>query len=289
MINRKKITSSLFIILLLAMVFGFNVTSVSALGHTFTNYYGIEISESEYANLLGLGFSADEIYYMSEDDYLENKDIEATIVGATTKYYKTVVPYFGARYTTEVTFAEYLNSQSINGNQPLDYSYTYYYEIVSTISARNNGKYRYKISVNWLNMPPDNYFDVIGIGFCDDVYIDSTVYFVYSYDYPDSTHIQSTYFYDKKSTAVGGSAVYELPTNNVSLSATLYYDVSKDTNDTITELEMCGDYSHAIYSVYPQQAANHSISYYGITFDSSVVLNFEQVGCTYGHAYNISW
>jgi hypothetical protein len=248
------------------------------------------MTNTEYGNLLNLGFTADEIYYMSEETYLENKDITATLVNQNSKYYKTVVPYYGASYTVEVTLMEYLNSLNGNLNQPLDISYTYYYEIISTISARNNNKYRYKISVHWLNMPDEAYFDVIGIGFMDDVYIDSTVYFGYSYDYSDNTHIQSTVYYDRKSTATGGSVVYDIPDDNiVSLSATLYYDVSKETNDTITSLEMCGDYAHAWDPVTQYQAANHAISYYGIGFDSSVVSYFEAVPCTMGHVSGISW
>jgi hypothetical protein len=246
------------------------------------------MTEDEYNNLYNLGFTENEIYYMDERTYEDNKDFdEARLLNKNIKYYKTVVPYYGASYTTEATYEEYLNY--INNSQPLDYSATYWQEFESIIIYKNAEKYRYKISTNWLDIPPNYSYDVIGIGFLDDVYINSNLFFRYDWDYSDFTHYHSTVNYGSQISATGGSIVYELPTNIVGLQATLYYDVSKETNDTITELNMCGDYAHADYTVTQFQAANHAISYWGIGFDSSVVGYYNAIPCTYGHAYNISW
>ena len=53
------------------------IGSVSA--SEYINYYGIEMTEEEYDNLINLGFSQDEIYHMSEETFAQNKDIDITI------------------------------------------------------------------------------------------------------------------------------------------------------------------------------------------------------------------
>lgn len=291
MVNRFLKTT--LIIFIMVTIFNVNINKVSALGShdiDYTNYYGIEMTETEYFNLINLGFTENEIYYMDEDTYNENKDEnDARLLTKNTKYYKTVVPYYGTSYTTEVTLAEYLNHS--NGDDLLDNSSTYYQEFVTSISYKNETKYRYKISTNWLHFPSNYSFDVIGIGLgsIDDVYINSNLFFRFDWAYSDGSSHHSTVNNGSQTSATGGSIVYELPTNVVGLSATLYYDVSKDTEETITSLEMCGDYSHSNYQVTQYQAANHAISYYGIGFDSSVVAYFNAIPCTYAAVYDISW
>ena len=56
----------------------------------YENYYGIEMTNEEYNTLLNLGFSEDEIYYMNEETYLENKDLDATLFSKNKRYYKTI-------------------------------------------------------------------------------------------------------------------------------------------------------------------------------------------------------
>lgn len=291
MVNRFFKTGLL--IFAIVTIFNVNINKVSALGShdiNYTNYYGIEMTETEYFNLINLGFTENEIYYMDEDTYNENKDEnDAELLATDTKYYKTVVPYYGASYTTEVTLGEYLNHD--NGNQMLDYASTYWQDFTTSISYKNETKYRYKIVTNWLHYPPNYSYDVIGIGLgtIDDVYINSNLFFRFDWDYSDGSHYHSTVNNGSQTSATGGSIVYRLPENVVGLQATLYYDVSKDTTDTITSLEMCGDYAHSNYTVTQYQAANHAISYGGIGFNSSVIAYFNEIPCTYAAAYNISW
>ena len=275
---------------LIAMISIFNIglSEVSAIENPFINYYGIEITEIEYNNLLNLGFTDKEIYYMDKDTYLDNKDYNAVLLVSNKKYYKTVVPYYGVSYTTEVTYDDYLNYEYGNGLR--DWSQTYFQEFETTISYKNADKYRYKITTNWLNMPANFSYDVIGIGFQDDVYISSTVFFKHMWTLSDSTEGQSTGVYDRKSTSIGGSVTYQLPSGNVvGMGATLYYDVSKETNDTITYLEVCGDYAHSLSPVTGTQASNYVMSYGGIGFDSTVGPYFNQIPCTYASIYGISW
>jgi len=284
----KKFGKSILLVFIMVSIFGIGTNKVLA-SNNYINYNGIEMTDTEYTNLVNLGFSEKQIYYMDERTYLENKDFEAVLLDKNTKYYKTVVPYYGASYTVEVTPLEYFNHGNVNGNGLLDYSATYYYQIVSTISYKNATKYRYKIEIDWLNIPDDHSFDVIGIGFDDDVYINSPIYFRYIWAYSDGSTQQSTLHFDQKSTAYGGSTVYELPPTFVGLNATMFYDVSKDTNDTLTSLQFCGDYAHAQTTVTIPQAANHAISVYGIGFDPTVYNYFDAIPCTYGNIAGISW
>jgi hypothetical protein len=226
---------------------------------------------------------------MDKDTYLDNKDYnDAALLASNKKIYKTVVPYYGTSYTEEATYEDYLDY--INGGSLRDWSQTYFQEFETTISYKNADKYRYKLITNWLNMPSNFSYDVMGIGFLDDVYISSTVFFKHVWVLSDSTQGQSTGVYDRKSTSIGGSVTYQLPSGNVvGMGATLYYDVSKDTTNTITYLEVCGDYAHSLYPVTGTQASNYVMGYGGIGFNSSVASYFNEIPCTYAGVYGISW
>jgi hypothetical protein len=280
-----KVTKFLLAIVVVVSIFAINVRRPLAVEHTFTNYFGVEMTMDEYLTLLNLGFTTDEIYYMVEDEFEENKDLDATLLASNTKYYKTVVPMFGMSYSVEVTPSEYLNQGDA---QILDTLSTYWRQEVSTIS-QNGTKYRYKISTNWLNWPSVFSYDVIAIGFQNSVYISSNnPYFTFAYTDGDGVH-SSTVFYDKKKTAYGASAVYKMPSNVLSLTDTLYFDVMKNTNDTLTQLTFCGDYAHALSPVTTTQAANHVVNVGGIDFDDNVLSYYDETPCCYASIYGISW
>jgi hypothetical protein len=281
--NRVKQMFLMFGVVVTALII--NVSHPLALHDSFVNYYGIEMTADEYLTLLNLGFSADEIYYMLEETFEENKDLDATLLASSTKYYKTVIPMYGMSYSVEVTPFEYFNQGDA---QILGTLTTYYRQEVSTIS-QNGTKYRYHLSTGWLNWPSVASYDIMAIGFINSVYISSNnVYFNYIYIDGDGTHT-STVWYDKKKTATGGSVVYKMPSNVVSLTSNLYFDVKKNTNDTLTELVMCADYAHAGVAVTQSQAANHTISSNGIELDSSIFNYYDATDCCYASVSGISW
>ena len=253
----------------------------------YVNYYGIEMTNDEYNTLLNLGFSDDEIKYMDERTFEENKDLDATLVAITHKYLKIIYPMYGASYVTELTEQQFYEQTSGQVAAPLGEVTTQWIHEVATIS-QNGSKYRYKNSVNWTNLPPDRYFDVIGIGFDNAVAIDSSIYFNYGYMNASGNYTTSTLYYNKKSTATGGTTTYKLPSTMYSLSANIYFDVSKNTTDTLTMLEFCGDYAHSLSSVTWSQAANHAIGPLGIDFDASVYYYFNQIPCADTLAY-VNW
>ena len=185
---------------------------------------------------------------------------------------------YGIPYVTELSELEFLQQTSNQANAPLGQLTTLYIQEISTIS-QNGAKYRYKDSVNWFSAPSEHYFDVMGIGFINSVKIDSSVYFNYVYETPTTGYTTSTLYYDKKSTASGGSTVYKIPNNIVMLSSNIYFDVIKNTTDTLTYLEFCGDYAHALSSVTASQAADHGIGSLGIDHGVSVYNYYNHIPC----------
>ena len=271
-----------FAIMFAVVVFCINAGRVSA--HQFTNYFGIQMNMEEYMTLLNLGFTDDEIYYMDEDTFFENKDLDAELVAQSNKYYKIVTPMYGTSYVVEVTENEYLNHPE---NSLLGYVTTVYINEISSISA-NGSKYRYKNTVGWLNIPTNKSYDVIAIGFTNSVYINSSVYFKYAtMDSAGNWH-NSTLYYDKKNTSTGGSAVYKIPSELYGLSAMIYFDVSKNTTDTLDHITMCGDYAHSFNTVTSSQAASHAVNSGGIDFDGSVYSLFNEIPCASETAW-ITW
>ena len=288
-IKNSKVKKILIMIIVVVAISSINIGHPLAAHDSFVNYYGIEMTDEEYSTLLNLGFSADEIYYMLKETYEENKDLDATLVASNTKYYKTVVPTYGQSYSVEVTPLEYMQHQQQGTAQIQGILYTYYRQEVSTISANGTTKYRYKLSTIWTNWPSVYSYDVTAIGFINSVYISSpSVYFNFVYGDATGNH-SSTAYYDKKKTSLGGSAVYKMPTNVISLSTNIFFDVMKNTNDTLTELEFCGDYAHALYSVTSTQAANHVVNSGGIDFDGSVINYYDDTQCCYAFIDGISW
>lgn len=254
-------------------VFTIGIYSVSAT--EYVNYYDINMTNQEYNNLLNLGFTEDEIYYMDLTTFEENKDIEATLVSSNTKYYKTVHPTYGTDYTVELTEEEYETESQISLLGEIE---TEYKTMVTTIS-QNGSKYRYKVSLLWKNMPSVRNYDIIAIGFNDEVYINSSVYFNYYHCDSSGTCYTASDYYDKKKLSTGGSAVYKLPSSSLSLSSVLYYDVSKDTTDTITSLYMCGDYSHATKSVSTSYLSDYSINTSGIALETHIYSKYDHIQC----------
>lgn len=251
------------------------------IGHTsaneYENYYGISMTSAQYNNLINQGFSENEIYYMNEETFESNKDIEATLVAETEKYYKTLYTDLnGNSYTLEITQNEYENQGLMNQRGTVT---TEYKRMVSTIS-RLTDTFRYKVTMGWLNFPSTRSYDIIGIGFEDDVYISSSLYFSYTYCIHTGDCSTSTLYYDRKSTPYGGTVVHKLPSQSiVSLTSVLYYDVAKNNpNGTINSLKMCGDYAHATSTVNSTQYTDHGISIIGIDLGVGVG-RYDEIPC----------
>ena len=81
--NKKIVYLSLAL-----LIFGICINDVKALN--YENYFGIEMTNTQYNNLINLGFNEEEIYYMDETTFNDNKDLNATLVATDSKYYKSI-------------------------------------------------------------------------------------------------------------------------------------------------------------------------------------------------------
>lgn len=281
MLNRKNKMFVYGIIALLVSIISIGQVNAA----TYENYYGIEMTNEEYNTLLNLGFSEDEIYYMKEETYLENKDLDATLVDKNQKYYKTTyTDLVGNSYSTEITEEEYENQPTLNARGTVE---TEYKKMVTSIS-QNGNKFRYKVNVSWKSMPSKRSYDIIGVGFDDDVYIDSAVNFFTYWCYSSGTCLTDQSYVNKKSTSTGGAAVFDFPDSAVGLSAALYYDVSKNTSNTITYLKMYGDYAHATSNVSSSNVGDYYITRNGIELWSTIGTKYDAIPCAIS-AWSGSW
>ena len=269
---------------LISFVIGIKYSSAQE----YINYNGIHMTNEEYNTLLNLGFTENQIYHMDEETYENNKNLDAKLISQTTRYYKTITPAYGLGYDVEVTEDEYKNSSQEKTLPDKGIVETTYKTIVSSIS-QNGSKYRYNVSVAWKSMPSNRSYDIIGIGFSNLVYISSSVYFNFTYADSSWNYTTSTQYYNKKSTGTGGSAVYKVPNGSIkSLSASLYYDVSKNTGSTITNLAICGDYAHATSSVSVGNVADYGIGISGISLGVSLAGLYDATPCAMEYA-SVNW
>ncbi len=285
--KKNGISRVLIMIMVVVTIFTINIERPKALHNGYTNYYGIEMTNDEYFTLLNLGFNDDEIYYMEEDEFLLNKDLDATLLATSNKYYKIVYPMYGASYVEEISELEYLQHSLGHLSEPLSTIYTAYIEETSTIS-QNGSKYRYKDTVYWLSTPDPRSYDVIAIGFTNSVFVNSNTYFNFKYGNSSGQQTTSTVYYGRTESQYGVSYVYKIPDILTSLTVKLYFDVSKNTNDTLTYLEFCGDYAHSLQTVTSSQASNHYVNSGGIIFDGSVYNYFNAIPCADAYA-SVNW
>ena len=108
--RRKK----LYLYLLISL-FSFAFIGECVNAAEYENYFGLKMTNFQYNNLLNLGFSENEIYYMNEETFEQNKNTEATLVAENNKYYKTIYTNLnGDTYSTEITKVEYDNQGMMN-------------------------------------------------------------------------------------------------------------------------------------------------------------------------------
>ena len=257
----------------------------------YTNRNNIDMTENEYNNLLGLGFTEDQIKDMDENEYLANKDITGTVLAENEKYllYATVmrngVKHQITKEITEEEALEFKEQQSQNsyrgpavGNYYDGVIQAFSIKVMNKIIGVNATYMRYKVDAEWLTMPSDRYHDILGVGFeSNKVQMGSTIVFKQKWLTSGGTIGYDSTGYPKTETS-GGSAQIQLPSGSLQqLDSYLYFNVRKQTGvGTITTLNTCGDYAHAtsyvnptvIYSYYDTTIAGIDIfSPYGLLYN----------------------
>ena len=242
----------------------------------YTNKNNIEMTEKEYNNLLALGFKESYISRMKEDEFLANKDIEATLLSTSKKYIRTTTTMRnGIRLVTskEITREEALEELSLRSkeNPNRGPSGSFYdgmvansvFEMTASIAAIGNTYMRFMNNVEWLEEPTYKYNDVIGIGI-EDNKVQLATYAVFDQEWDTTLGVHDySELCNPKYESTGGLAIFKLPDDPVQhIDIAFYFNVMKKPNvGTITSLYAVGDYAHAISNV----SATTLLSYISIT------------------------
>lgn len=230
--------------------------------NTIINNNDILITEIEYQNLLNLGFTENEILNMSLTEFEKNKNLKGKIISQN-------IIYLDKKNNI-------LNNNISTFGLQTGYIETTAKKMTTTIVSVNN-KYRYKITLEWKQIPSTRSYDIIGIGIDTNVKIDSEVYFQQNFCY-STNNCGSSIVNTVNSISTGATSTFQLPSSTiVSLSSYLYFDVSKKTTSTITQLNAYGDYAHATQSISKANANNHSINRGGIVLDSSISNYYDSI------------
>lgn len=232
-------------LLLLVLIMSGNHVSASS---TFINNNGIRISDSEYNNLINLGFTNTEINNMNQKEFDLNKNLNGTVVSR-----------------------EFINTQPTGMMRTSSSGY------VSTASKRVtisiisiNNYYRFKVTTEWYSFPSTRSYDILGIGIDTNVKINSSLYFQINYCFTSGV-CESNNVFTRKISTTGGTAIYKLPSGSLSsMSSYLYFDIAKNTSSTITQLKAYGDYAHATQNISLTNAKKHSINRGGIILENSI-------------------
>jgi len=199
----------------------------------------VEITEEQYNNLLNLAFQPNEIYRMSEEEFNANKDLRGTIVSEGILDLSEF-PQLGLN--PDVTCG------CDNGNARVSGYCQTAYKKMSAYIVDLGGYYRYKVTLEWLQMPAKRSWDIIAIGYDPDVVqvaLSSTFHQSWCYSSGTCDGSYQGYYYSLDDAEM---VVFDLPngSNVTSMDSYLYYEVIKADGATNTgTLESYSDYAHA--------------------------------------------
>jgi len=224
------------------------------------NNNNICITESEYENLISIGFEEEEIKNMPQEVYENNKNLNGSVVAASEEYYKTVSNRINkSSFSFKVSADEYNNSSRGYSDGYVETTYKKLRTKIISIS----GHFRYKTSIEWKSNPSVRSYDVLGIGMeSNKVQKQGSPVFVGDYCYTGGGCINTTYS-NLYTSSYGVGMVHKLPTGSFSsMEAYLYYDVVKiNSGNTITSLGAFGDYAHATSDISLSSiVGNYSVS-----------------------------
>ncbi len=211
------------------------------------------------------------------------------LVSEVTKYYKTVTyaptllvnsnDLNSNSITYEITEEEYNNGGKNNLIIASDGIIDTTYKQMTTSILTNGSYYRYKNELIWKNMPASRSYDIIGIGFFSTVKVYSnSTHFSMSYCYTDGSCYTSTTNYPQIFSK-GAGTTFKLPTGALrSLKQTFYFDVEKNTINTLNKQEAYGDYSHATGSILLTNAIKYTVNQsLGIVLNSSIAKYYDSI------------
>lgn len=188
-----------------------------------------------------------------------------------TKYYKTTTFLISTMYnshkplsyTEEITEAEYNNINPTNINDIASIETTY--KKMTTSIEKSNLNYKYKVVVNWKNMPSARSYDIIAIGFPASVKNSFSPTFENKYCTSSTKCYTSSTTYYSYIGNNGVGVVFKQPTGSLySLTETLSVLMDKNTSSTIIAQYAYGDYAHAVKSISLDDAKSFKVDTSGI-------------------------
>lgn len=203
-------------------------------------------------------------------------------VSVSEKYYRMVNYSNGLEDNNIISWQEISQDDYYSSNvnvYALNSSVETTYKKMTTSIATNGSYYRYKVVLDWKNMPKIRSYDIIGIGYYSSVSPKSNSVFSQVYCTSTSNCTTTTSFVEQKFTN-GVAAVFALPTNSniISLTQTYYVDVEKNSSSTIISQVAVGDYSHAVKTISKSNALNFSVnSTNGIVLDSAITDYYDSI------------
>lgn len=259
----------------------------------YQNYFGITMTEEEYSNLYELGFTEDEIYYMSENEFNYNKDLNGNLEATSTRYFANIIRYDAtgriiSNSDMEITEEDY-NAELVMSLSD-GYIETTYKKLRTTIAA-NGTKYRYKVTLTWKKMPAVRSYDIIGIGCMSSAVFVSGDTQRFSQTYCVDTSCTNTATYSTRMTGANGSGVsFKVPssTSITSMQSFFYYDVSKNTTNTVTYMLAYGDYAHATSTVTEGAAQGFSVNQIGVKLNDAIEDSYDSMDSANAEWYG-SW
>jgi len=215
------------------------------------------------------------------------------VVSETTKYYKTETILNGLNKNNSITYEiskeEYDSVDDENMRSNPTTVETTYKSMTSTILA-NGSYYRYKNVLNWKKMPSTRSYDIIGIGFLQSVKVHSnTTYFNQYYCYSSGGCYTTTTNYPQIFVSGAGTS-FALPTGSLStLRETFYFDVEKNTTNTITLQYAFADYSHATTTVSLADSKKYSVVQSGGIFLNTSISGYYDSITTADSSWTGTW
>ncbi len=208
------------------------------------------------------------------------------VLAETTKYYKTIT-FLGTTNTyslnnnsisttTEITEEEYNNSNVLLRTNSSTTIETTYKKMTATITANGN-YYRYKNRLVWKNIPKVRSYDIIGIGFQTSVKVKGDTHFSQTYCVVSNGCTTTTTNYPKIFTNGAGTS-FKIPTGDLyQLDQTFYFDVEKNTQYTIINQTINGDYAHATSSISLANSKKYVMDLDKLELENSIVDKYDTI------------
>ncbi len=149
------------------------------------------------------------------------------------------------------------------------------YKITTSI-VKLSSTFRYKISIVWQTIPSVRSYDILGIGINSNVKVNSAPYFsmTYCYSVNNCKTVQTSM---KRVFTTGAGVTFKWTSENLtSANAYFYFDVSKNTNNTLKSLSAYGAYANAEKNVSVNVSDNYSVNSLGINLNSTYLDSYNR-------------